>query len=197
MPQTSKKQAGVHNFLLSNVTTKTESRWLLNMVCSKYSRNSLSNVNGLFAAVSPDSKIAKNFQRSSTKASYVATYGLAPYFHSLLLQMISSSPHPVVSFGKSLNNSVQTGQMDLLIRYQDDDTNRVCTCYIRSEFMVRSTTDDVLENFQNGISEADESKVSQVLSNGPNVNLSFLKNYASVREETELVPPCPPSRSIR
>ena len=136
-------------------------------------------------------------QNCQELSSYVATYGLAPYFHSLLLQLISSSPHPVVSFGKSLNNSIQTGQMDLLIRYQDDDTNRVCTCYIRSEFMVRSTTDNVLENFQNGISEVDESKVIQVLSNGPNVNLSFLKNYASVQVETELVPPCPASRSIR
>ena len=111
MPQTSKKQVGIDNLMVSNTTTKAEIRWVLNMVCSRYSKSSSSNVNGLFAAMFPDSKIAKNFQCGSTKTSYVTTYGLAPYFHSLLLQKISSLPHQVVSFDESLNDSVQKGQM--------------------------------------------------------------------------------------
>ena len=69
MPQTSKKQVGIDNLMVSNVATKTEIRWVLNMVCSRYSNNSSSNVKRLFAAVFPDSKIAKNFQIGSTKAS--------------------------------------------------------------------------------------------------------------------------------
>ena len=69
MPQTSKKQVGIDNLMVSNVATKTEIRWVLNMVCSRYSKNSSSNVKRLFAAVFPDSKIAKNFQIGSTKAS--------------------------------------------------------------------------------------------------------------------------------
>ena len=51
-----------------------------------------------------------------------------------------------------------------------------------------STADDVLETFQNGISEVDESNVVQVSSDGPNVTLAFLKKYASVREEKKLDP---------
>ena len=86
MPQTSKKQVGIDNLMVSNGTTKAEIRWVLNMVCSRYSKNSSSNVNRLFAAMFPDSKIAKNFRCGSTKASYITTYGLAPYFHSLLSQ---------------------------------------------------------------------------------------------------------------
>ena len=78
MPQTSKKQVGIDNLMVSNATTKAEIRWVLNMVCSRYSKNSLSDVNGLFAATVPDSVIAKNFQCGSTKASYVTTYDLAP-----------------------------------------------------------------------------------------------------------------------
>ena len=60
--------------------------------------------------------------------------------------------------------------------------------YMGSEFIGRSTTDDVLETFQNRISKVDESKVMQVSSDGPNVNLAFLKKYASLREEKELDP---------
>ena len=42
-----------------------------------------------------------------------------------------------------------------------------------------------LEIFQNGIFE---SKVLQVSSDGPNVNLAFLKRYASMQDEKELDP---------
>ena len=104
----------------------------------------------------------------------------------MLLQKISSLPHQVVSFDKSLNNSVQKVQIDLLIRYWDNDTDRLCTCYMGSEFMGCSTADDVLEAFQNGISEVDESKVMQFSSDGPNAKLAFLKKYASMWEEKEL-----------
>ena len=176
--------------MVSNDTTKAEIRWLLNMVYSMYSKNSSSNANGLFAAMFPDSKIAKNFQCGSTKASYFTTYDLAPYFHSLFLQKISSFPHQVVSSDESLNNSVQKRQMGLLIRYWDNDTDtdRICTRYMGSEFMGRSTADDVLESFQNEISEVDESKVMQVSGDEPNINLAFLKKYASVLEAKELDP---------
>ena len=77
MPQRSKKQMGMDKLMVSNATTKTEIRWVLNMVVSRYSKNYSSYVNGLFATIFPDSKIAKNFQFGSTKLSYVTTYGLA------------------------------------------------------------------------------------------------------------------------
>ena len=70
--------------------------------------------------------------------------------------------------------------MDLLIHYWG---NGVCTCYMGSQFTGRSTTDNVLETFQNGISEVDESKFMQVSSDRPNVNLVFLKKYASMQEK--------------
>ena len=70
--------------------------------------------------------------------------------------------------------------MDLLIHYWG---NGVCTCYMGSQFTGRSTTDNVLETFQNGISEVDESKFMQVSSDRPNVNLAFLKKYASMQEK--------------
>ena len=44
MPQTSKKQVGIDNLMVSNATTKAEIRWVLNMVCSRYSKNSSSKM---------------------------------------------------------------------------------------------------------------------------------------------------------
>ena len=69
MPQASKKQVDIDNVMVSNATTKIEIKWVLNMICSRYLKISSSNVNGLFVAMFPDSKVAKNFQCGSTKAS--------------------------------------------------------------------------------------------------------------------------------
>ena len=76
----------------------------------------------------------------------------------------------------------------MFIRYWDNDADRVCTRYMGSEFMGYSIADDVLDIFQNGISEADESKVMLISSDRPNVNIAVLKKYASLREEKELDP---------
>ena len=130
-----------------------------------------------------DSEIAKNFQCGSTKVSFVTVCILAPFLHSFLLQKISSSPQQVVSFDEFLNNSVQKRPMDSLICYCGKDMDRVCTCYMESEFLARSTTVDVLEICQNRIFEVDESKVMQVSFDGPNVNLTILKEHITMVEE--------------
>ena len=62
----------------------------------------------------------------------------------------------------------------------------VCTCYMGFEYMGCSVACNFLETFQNEISKVDESKVMQASSDGPNVNLAFLKKYASLWEEKEL-----------
>ena len=49
--------------------------------------------------------------------------------------------------------------------------------------MARSTAVDVLEILQDRIFEIDESKVMQVSFDGPNVNLTILKEYITMVEE--------------
>ena len=39
MLQMSKRQVGIDNLMVSIATTKAEIRWALNMVCSRYSKN--------------------------------------------------------------------------------------------------------------------------------------------------------------
>ena len=54
--------------------------------------------------------------------------------------------------------------------------------------MGRFTAENVLQTFLAGISGLDQSKILQVASDGPNVNILFLKNLAESREEKELLP---------
>ena len=67
-------------------------------------------------------------------------------------------------------------------------TNIVVTRYLGSEFMGISIAEDVLQTFLAGISDLDQSKIFQVASDGPNVNLLFLKKLIESREEKELLP---------
>ena len=93
-----------------------------------------------------------------------------------------------LSFVESSNISVQNGQMDIIIWFWDSQTNCVVTHYLGWEFMGRSTAEDVLQTFLAGISDLDQSKILQVASNSPNVNLLFLKNLSESQDERELLP---------
>ena len=59
---------------------KAEIVWSLMSVCSGFSNNFASNINQVFAAMFPDSKISISFQVGSDKLKYICNFGLAPFF---------------------------------------------------------------------------------------------------------------------
>ena len=146
-----KKQSSVDQLFVKSATISAEIRWVLNLVTSKNSMNSSSSSGDLFSVMFPDSDIAKRFQCGRTKALHVAHFGLAPYFHELMLSKLSDCLYIPLSFDESLNISVQESQMDI-IRIWDFGTNCVATHYLGSEFVGRSTDEDVLQTFLAGIS---------------------------------------------
>ena len=75
-----RKQSSVDQLFVKSATISAETRWVLNLVTSKYSMNSSSNSKFLSLVMFPDSDIAKRFQCGRTKAGCVAHFGLAPYF---------------------------------------------------------------------------------------------------------------------
>ena len=89
-------------------------------------------------------------------------------------------PYYTISLDDELS---QKGQMDLLICFWDEETNKVITGYLGSEFLEQSSAKDL-----KSVSEIDKTKLLQVSSNGPNVNLYFLTNLAHLREEELLDP---------
>ena len=77
--------------------------------------------------------------------------------------------------------------MDIIIRFLDSETNCVAKRYLGSKFMGRSTDEEVLQTFLASISDLEQSKILQVASDGPNMNLLFLKILAELREQIELL----------
>ena len=59
-----------------------------------------------------------------------------------MLSKLSDCPYFSLSFDESANSSVQKGQMNIIIRFWDLETNCVATGYLGSEFMGRFTDED-------------------------------------------------------
>ena len=51
---------------------------------------------------------------------YYVTFGLAPYFKSLLIDTLKKSDCHVLSFDESLNDFTQTSEIDLLVWFFDN-----------------------------------------------------------------------------
>ena len=110
---------------LTNITSfvprtdclKAEVLWDLKVVMSHYSYNSCTDTSSLFAAMFPDSEIARLFACGEKKCAYLCSFGIGPHFKTLLLQSVNKAASFVLLFDKSQNNVTKNKQMDVLVRY--------------------------------------------------------------------------------
>ena len=92
----------------------------------------------------PESEIFKQISLSSSKMSYLTCHGLAPYFHQELLSCLEKRHFLVVSFDEAFNEVSKKGQMDLVSRYWEENTNRVAVRYFNLAFVGHATSEDIL-----------------------------------------------------
>nr|CAD7429726.1 unnamed protein product [Timema monikensis] len=68
---------------------------------------------------------------------------------------------------QALNKVIQSGQMDIVIRFWDKENHKAVSCYLNSVFFDKSTAEE-LKHFLDGISPLPHSKLIQVSLDGPN-----------------------------
>ena len=154
-----------------------EIRWAFKTVMSHYLYNSSSNLESLFKVMFPDSEICKQISLSSSKMSCLICHGVAPYFRRELVSCLEKCDILVVSFDEAFNEVSKKGQMDLLSRYWDENTNRVAVRYLNSAFMRHATSEDILELFKSALNPIDIGKIIEISMDGPSVNWKFLELY--------------------
>ena len=98
---------------------------------------------------------------------YLVKYGLAPYFYEKMLSVLSK-PETLfsVSFDESFNKVIQEEQMDLLVRYWDDEVKEVVTRYFGSEFLGHTSAGDLCDKFLKGLSPLNQANMVQVSMDG-------------------------------
>ena len=103
----------MQQFVVSTETIKTEIIWVLKSVFCGFSYRSRDELSNVFAKMFPDSNIAKEFRLGKTKAMHIATHGIAPHFKHLLKDNLNKSEVIVYSSDESLNEIIQTCEMNL------------------------------------------------------------------------------------
>ena len=127
-------------------------------------------------------------------------YEIVPYCKSELLKQINSSPFFSLLFDKSLNSMLQKCQMDVNIRFWNNETNILETRYLYSQFLERPNADNLFQIIKDSTSGLNEANLLQLAMDGPDVNWLVLNKLddmliANGHEKTVNISSCPQHRS--
>ena len=136
--------------MLSKKVADAEILWALKCVSSHFSGSSNTGVNDLFKRMFSDSQIAANYSN-----------------YALL-------------FDESLNEEMQSKQLDVHVRYWSSENGRVESRYLTSMFIGHGRTDDILKHFEEAMKDLDPAKTWNIGMDGPNVNLAFERELRKI-----------------
>ena len=129
-----------------------------------------------------DSDIAKKFQMSKTKVSYVINFGLADYFYNSLITLVKKSPF-LLLFDESINKILSKEQMDLQIHFCDDTVGEVLTRYLDSRFVYHPNAVNLCNEIIYAMKNLDQAKMSMLGMDGPNNNWQIFDKLNGEREK--------------
>ena len=171
--------------LTSNVT-EAKILWAVRTCLTHSSLHSCDGISRLFSRMFSDSNVAKSFSLSITKCGYFINFGVVPYLKDQLLSIVDNSTFFVVSYVESMNRIFQEEQMDIGLRYFNDNMGLVETKYFDSAFLKHPNSENLHEKLLQNLSDLKLEKLLQISMDGPNVNWDVLKCHSQYREEKEL-----------
>ena len=133
---------------------------------SNLSLNSCKQIVDLFRSMFPDSSVAKGFTLRPSKCSYVICHGIAPFFKTLLLDELKEASFYVMSYDEALNHITQTDQMDLIVRFWDNNKKRVQVRYFDSGFLGHTGAKQLLEKFHELTEKLSPTRLIQISMDG-------------------------------
>ena len=135
------------NISFDRRSTIAEVIWILKAVLSGHSMHSNDDLGKTFAAMFSQLKRLYNFTSALTKSMYVINHCLAPFFRCMLSDSLQKSNIHVFCSDESLNEVIQTWEMNMHLRYLNDNSNTVNVRYYGSSFLAHATHQDLLDHF--------------------------------------------------
>lgn len=124
----------------------------------------------LFPRMFPDSEIAKQFSCKRTKASYMASDGLGPYFRKLVIEELN---RPNVFYSIAIDETPlpeqRCQQLDVMVRYFPCVTKHVVVEHLQSFRLGSATADILLSETKKAIQDLPQNNFICFFSDGPNV----------------------------
>ena len=174
------------SYVVRDEVLTAEILWAMKTVVSHYSVNSSEKTSNLFQKMFPDSAIAKKFKCGKTKCAYFIQFGLANCFKEELSTKVQKPGAVfVVCFDESLNKVLQEEQMDLHLRFWDNELNKVVTRYFDSVFLGHTRSGDLLVKFNEALLGLNMSNMLQISMDGPNTNWKFYDTFVQKRHDSD------------
>ncbi|XP_058628921.1 uncharacterized protein LOC131538802 [Onychostoma macrolepis] len=152
-------------------TMRAEVIWCLNTAVYHHSLNSNEGISDIFKSMFPDSDIAKTFTCGKDKTGYFMRFRLATFFKQQLVDTINKAGPFVLMFDESLNQSTKKKQLDVHVRFWDDDC--VQSRYLGSQFLGHGTAQDLLHHIKECVAKLNMRQLVSISMDGPNVNLKL------------------------
>ena len=91
-----------------------------------------------------------------------------------------------MSYDESLNHITWTDQMDLIVRFWDNNKKRVQVCHFDSGFLGHTGAKQLLEKFHELTEKLIPTRLIKISMDGPNVNWKFMELLVESRVEAEI-----------
>lgn len=173
----SKNIKSLTNFVEKDGTTIAEIKWALQCVYSHIFMSAGGASIDIIKTMFPDSDIAANMKLQRTKLTYTIVHGLAQFFKTELIDYIKRVSCFTISFDESLNKIAEKEQLDVYIRFWDDNANEVSCRYYNSAFLGHTTSNDLLKALKMSLEPLDLQRILQISMDGPNVNIKMFKDF--------------------
>ena len=168
--------------------TRAEIIWVLRVVKNHQSFRSCLGLAEDLQNMFQNNEVVSKFKLSKTKCAYLVTHGIAPYIKGNMKDNICDSPFFSVSFDESLNEGMQEQQMDVQIRYWDENSLRAVTRYWASAFQMHGDAETLSTNLSKSLEDVPRSKMHQLGMDGPNTNWKILSILQTERKNDEISP---------
>ena len=122
----------------------------------------------------PDSAIPDKFFLGKDKARYMIIYEIYSALKQKLKSMINNSPWYSVFFDESFSKNKKKCQMDVNLRYWNDEKNIAKTSYLDSKFLLKPNAKNLKCELIASITGLDMVKFLQLSMDSPNTNWNVL-----------------------
>ena len=161
-------------YVISEDVLEAEICRCLHMVQSHLSYSSCDPMAAVFKRMFKADPVAQGFQMKKDKARYLIIYGIFPSLKAQLVCKIKASPWFSVSFDESLNRHQQKCQMDVNIRYWDNEKHIAQSVYYDSKFLLRPNAENLKGAILDAIKELELRKFLHLAMDGPSTNWNVL-----------------------
>ena len=121
---------------LNDQVTSAEASWLFKVAENDLSLRNCDNISELFIKMFPDSDVAKEFNLSKSKASYVLQDGLGPVLAKWLCKDVSMIDGLFSLMFDETTTNKNEKQMDVLLRFWCKQKDLVVTKFLGSLFLL-------------------------------------------------------------